>query len=62
MYIFSVKGCERSYEVRGVEDYCWTKNVEVLDRLQYTGKSFLNFAKEKLGMEVEKDDKPQKVI
>ncbi|XP_018577881.1 uncharacterized protein LOC108916157 isoform X2 [Anoplophora glabripennis] len=59
LFLFSL-ACERSLEVRGVEDSCWTKNVEVIDRLQYTGKSILNFAKKKLGMEVEAGDEPQK--
>lgn len=35
--------------------------MEVIDRLQYTGKSILNFAKKKLGMEVETGDEPQRV-
>ncbi|KAJ8919744.1 hypothetical protein NQ315_006273, partial [Exocentrus adspersus] len=55
-----VEGCDRSLEVRGVEDYCWTRNVEVVDRLEHTGKHILNFAKKTLGMEVETDNEPQK--
>ncbi|KAJ8938332.1 hypothetical protein NQ318_007045 [Aromia moschata] len=54
------EGCQRTAEIRGVEDYCWTKKVEVVERLSYTGKSVLNFAKKKLGMEVEPDNEPQK--
>ncbi|KAJ8977882.1 hypothetical protein NQ317_016152, partial [Molorchus minor] len=55
-----IVGCERPLEVRGVEDYCWTKKVEVRERIQYTGKSVLNFAKKTLGMDIETDEEPQK--
>lgn len=61
VYFQEVTCCERPLEVRGVEDYCWSKNVEVVDRLQYAEKKVMNFAKKKLGMDVDEPSEPQKV-
>lgn len=47
--------------MRGVEDYCWTQKVEILDRIQHAQKSVVNFAKRKLGMDVTEPNEPQKV-
>ncbi|XP_030759902.1 uncharacterized protein LOC115885215 [Sitophilus oryzae] len=52
--------CERPDVLTGAEDYCWGKTVEILDRLQYSTKSVLNFAKKKLGIGVEEQYTPQK--
>lgn len=43
------------------EDGCWTKKVEIIDRIQYSTKSVLNFARKKLGLNVEEQNTPQKV-
>uniref|UniRef100_A0A6P7GM48 Uncharacterized protein LOC114339814 n=1 Tax=Diabrotica virgifera virgifera TaxID=50390 RepID=A0A6P7GM48_DIAVI len=52
--------CERARSLLGAEDVCWSRKVEMLDRIQYTQKRIMNFAKKKLGMDVEKEE-PQKV-
>lgn len=54
--------CERLLEVKGVEDYCWSRNVEVIERIQQAEKKVVNFAKRKLGMDVIEPNEPQKVI
>ena len=46
----------------GAEDICWGRKVELTERIQYTTKSVLNFAKKKLGLEVDENNHPQKVI
>ncbi|XP_072376162.1 uncharacterized protein [Diabrotica undecimpunctata] len=51
--------CERARSLLGAEDVCWSRKVEIIDRLQYTQKRIMNFAKKKLGMDVDKEE-PQK--
>ncbi|XP_066147962.1 uncharacterized protein [Euwallacea fornicatus] len=51
--------CERSAILLGAEDVCWGSTVKVVDRIQYTTKSVLNFAKEKLGLDKDEPFNPQ---
>ncbi|CAG9763121.1 unnamed protein product [Ceutorhynchus assimilis] len=51
--------CEKSNRMLAAEDVCWTREVKIATRIQYTTKSVLNFAKEKLGLETESQDEPQ---
>ncbi|XP_066256225.1 uncharacterized protein [Euwallacea similis] len=51
--------CERSAILLGAEDVCWGSTVKVVDRIQYTTKSVLNFAKEKLGFDTDEPFNPQ---
>ncbi|KAG5900644.1 hypothetical protein JTB14_005918 [Gonioctena quinquepunctata] len=53
-------GCERPLEVRGVEDHCWSKEVDVGERIQHAEKKVVNFAKRKLGMDTDAPNEPQK--
>ncbi|KAF7267202.1 uncharacterized protein LOC143198818 [Rhynchophorus ferrugineus] len=52
--------CERPNTMTEAEDGCWTKKVEIIDRIQYSTKSVLNFARKKLGFSVEEQNTPQK--
>ncbi|XP_074025652.1 uncharacterized protein [Leptinotarsa decemlineata] len=60
LLVHVVTCCERPLEVRGVEDYCWSKEVEVGERIQRVEKKVVNFAKRKLGMDVDEPSEPQK--
>ncbi|XP_050312129.1 uncharacterized protein LOC126747493 [Anthonomus grandis grandis] len=51
--------CDRSPKLVGAEDLCWSSKVKIVDRVQYTAKSVLNFAKEKLGLGSEEQFNPQ---
>ncbi|CAG9853585.1 unnamed protein product [Phyllotreta striolata] len=53
-------GCERPLEVRGVEDYCWSTRVEMSERIHEVEKKVVNFARKKLGMDVDEPGEPQK--
>ncbi|XP_019866495.1 uncharacterized protein LOC109595555 [Aethina tumida] len=52
--------CSRPNNLKSKEEYCWKAEVELVERIQQTSKSVLNFAKKKLGMEVEEQNEPQK--
>ncbi|ERL86840.1 hypothetical protein D910_04243 [Dendroctonus ponderosae] len=51
--------CERSLSMMAAEDICWSNKVKIVDRIQYTTKSVLNFAKEKLGLVKDEPFHPQ---
>ncbi|KAL1518237.1 hypothetical protein ABEB36_001890 [Hypothenemus hampei] len=51
--------CDRSSILLGAEEVCWSATVKISDRIQYTTKSVLNFAKEKLGLGSEEPFHPQ---
>lgn len=53
--------CERSPKLMGAEEVCWSSKVKLGDRIQYTTKSVLNFAKEKLGLSTDEPYYPQEV-
>ncbi|XP_048525178.1 uncharacterized protein LOC109536177 isoform X2 [Dendroctonus ponderosae] len=69
IFIFSVlihncfryvdSACERSLSMMAAEDICWSNKVKIVDRIQYTTKSVLNFAKEKLGLVKDEPFHPQ---
>lgn len=46
----------------GAEEVCWSSKVKLGDRIQYTTKSVLNFAKEKLGLSTDEPFYPQEVV
>ncbi|XP_060520929.1 uncharacterized protein LOC132698727 [Cylas formicarius] len=49
---------DRPNRLLAAEDVCWSSKVEIVERIQHTTKTVLNFAKKKLGLDV--DEKPQK--
>ncbi|XP_057665298.1 uncharacterized protein LOC130899396 [Diorhabda carinulata] len=52
--------CETPLEIRGVEDYCWSTKVEMREKIHEIEVKAANFARKKLGMDVNEPKVPQK--
>ncbi|CAH0546189.1 unnamed protein product [Brassicogethes aeneus] len=57
---FITENCNRPNDLITKEELCWKSEVELVERIQQTSKSVLNFAKKKLGMETEETNEEQK--
>ncbi|CAH1366439.1 uncharacterized protein [Tenebrio molitor] len=58
--VFGDEDCKTPLELKLKEEYCWTEEVEVVDRIVQRSKNVLNFAKKKLGIIIEEENSNQK--
>ncbi|KAJ3662323.1 hypothetical protein Zmor_006678 [Zophobas morio] len=52
--------CNKPTELKLKEEYCWTEEIEVVDRIVQRSKNVLNFAKKKLGIATEDENDEKK--